>query len=158
MISNQPTGRKEDMAARRVDVLSLRRDGLSLSAIAARLNVSKRTAGRDLRLCLAELSKQQQDNAAALVALETERLDVALSAIAERVRKGELAAIDRWIRLCESRRRLLGLDAQPAPVGALAGGVTFNLIPMPTAVPVVSRIVEALPDEKEESHRPEATA
>ena len=32
-------------------------------------------------------------------------------ALASRVKAGDIHAIDRWIRLSESRRRLLGLDA-----------------------------------------------
>ena len=32
-------------------------------------------------------------------------------ALAAKVRDGNLAAIDRWLRLSESRRRLFGLDA-----------------------------------------------
>ena len=45
------------------------------------------------------------------VALECERLDVALLAIAAKVQAGEIDAVHAWVRLCESRRKLLGLDA-----------------------------------------------
>ncbi len=45
-----------------------------------------------------------------LVALERARLDMARLSIAPRVAKGKLGAIDRWIRISESERKLLGLD------------------------------------------------
>jgi hypothetical protein len=42
---------------------------------------------------------------------------VVLQAIAVRVKAGDYKAIDRWLRACESRRKLEGLDA-PVKVAA----------------------------------------
>ena len=44
--------------------------------------------------------------------LELERTDLMLRVLARRVRQGDEAAIDRWVRLCDLRRKLLGLDAR----------------------------------------------
>jgi uncharacterized membrane protein YccC len=59
----------------------------------------------------AALRRAVQQPAAELRQLEGERLDMAMQAIAARVRQGDLGAIDRWLRCCESRRKLNGLDA-----------------------------------------------
>ncbi len=47
-------------------------------------------------------------------AVELQRLETALLALIQKVRQGDLAAIDRWLKLCESRRRLLGLNLKSA--------------------------------------------
>lgn len=43
--------------------------------------------------------------------MELQRLEHATAALAPKVKKGNLLAIDRWVRLSESRRKLLGVDA-----------------------------------------------
>lgn len=114
---NQPPGVIETAADRRVRALELRKSGMPYRAIATALGVNVKTAHRDVKRSLSRLAKMEQTNAEELRTLETERLDMAMRAIAVKVAKGELQAIDRWLRLCESRRRLLGLDAQQAVDG-----------------------------------------
>jgi hypothetical protein len=53
-------------------------------------------------------------------ALELQRLETALHALMSKVRQGDLAAIDRWLKLCESRRKLLGLNARSNRAGKAA--------------------------------------
>jgi hypothetical protein len=48
-----------------------------------------------------------------LVALECARLDLMLEGLAPAVAAGELSAIDTALKVSESRRKLLGLDALP---------------------------------------------
>ena len=107
---NRRTGEKEMIAERRVKALELRKTGGSYRQIGRALGVSQETAHKDVMHGLAELATQAHGHAEEYRALEVERLDVAILAVATLVRAGDLAAIDRWIRLSESRRKLLGLD------------------------------------------------
>jgi len=115
-ISNQPTGTYENMADRQVRALQLRIAGLSYRAIAREMDISVATAHGDVMDALAELAEQQQANAEQLRALELERLDTLALAASRILRVAtntmQLAAIDRLIRISESRRKLLGLDLQ----------------------------------------------
>lgn len=104
-------GKKEEIEQRRLKALSLRTAGASYRAIAAQLAVSHETAFQDVQAALVNIATQAQHSAEALRELELERIDTALLAIAQMVRQGNLGAIDRWLRLGESRRKLLGLDA-----------------------------------------------
>jgi DNA-binding CsgD family transcriptional regulator len=96
---------------RRVKVLELAKAGASFRQIARALNVSHETARKDLAAVMDALKQEQIAGAEELRAMELERLNMAMAGIAQRVRQGDLGAIDRWIKLCESRRKLLGLDA-----------------------------------------------
>ena len=59
-------------------------------------------------MALKELTREPAEE---VLKLELERLDVATRAIAKQVRDGHLGAIDRWLRIIESRARFLGLHA-----------------------------------------------
>lgn len=109
---------KIQSAERRNTALSYRKAGASYRAIAAKVatelgiaTYSEAQAHRDVAAALKDLNEKTALNAAAYRELELERLDTALLAIAQLVKSGDLGAIDRWIRLSESRRKLLGLDA-----------------------------------------------
>lgn len=129
MIDNQPAGTYEAAAVRRLRALELRLDGQSYRAIGAQLGVSGKTAWEDVQASLTELAALELANAAELRALELERLD-ALTIEAARILRTthpliaggkvladltddgpKLQAIDRLLRISESRRKLLGLDA-----------------------------------------------
>ena len=115
-------GAAENAAERRLKSLELRKNGASYRQIGVALGVATDTAWKDVIRSLADLAKIEMGMAAELRALETERLDMALLSLAKGVRDGNLGAIDRWIRLSESRRKLLGLDmpakiAQTTPDG-----------------------------------------
>lgn len=129
MIDNQPAGTYEAAAVRRLRALELRLDGQSYRAIGAQLGVSGKTAWEDVQASLSELAALELANAAELRALELERLDT-LTIEAARILRAphpyvaggkvlpdltddgpKLQAIDRLLRISESRRKLLGLDA-----------------------------------------------
>jgi hypothetical protein len=128
-IDNQPAGTRETAAERRVKALDLRQRGEPYRAIAAALGVSVRTSWEDVQQSLTELAELEQAEAAALRALESARLDtLAVEAMrvllathpyvsGGKVLKGvtddgpKLAAIDKLVRISESRRKLFGLDA-----------------------------------------------
>jgi hypothetical protein len=68
-------------------------------------------ACKDVRLALKERSADQEEKADDLRALENQRLDkLFFVAYRQAVKDGNLAAIDRALRIMERRARLLGLD------------------------------------------------
>ncbi len=141
-IDNQPTGTREAAADRRVRALELRKAGASYRAIGRELDISEAQAHRDVKAALAKLAELEQASAEEYRTMELLRLD-GLALAASRILtsphplvsggkvlsgftgKGmaigltddgpKLAAIDRLLRISESRRKLLGLDA-PAKV------------------------------------------
>jgi hypothetical protein len=141
-IDNQPAGTRESAADRRVQALRLRIAGASYRVIGEQLGVSGKTAWEDVHQALAELAALEQASAEELRALELARLDDLTLAATQILRIShplvsggkvlsgftesgkvigltddgpKLAAIDRLLRISESRRKLLGLDA-PAKV------------------------------------------
>src|SRR6266511_4597608 len=130
-IDNQPTGTRETAAARRQQALDLRKAGSSYRAIGAQLNISEAQAHRDVKAALARLAEMELASADELRTMELLRLDKLmleaariLAATHPYVAGGKvllnltddgpkLQAIDRLLRISESRRKLLGLDAPP---------------------------------------------
>lgn len=108
--NGNPTGR-EAAAERRIEALELRKLGASYRTIGERLGVSTAQAFEDVRRELAKLAKQASEIAGEVRAIELERLDDMLRAIAPQLRQGNLGAIDRALRIQERRSKLLGLDA-----------------------------------------------
>lgn len=116
-------------AERRHQALELRKQGQSYRAIAAALTVSVATAHADIQQALGELAELEHESAAEYRTMELERLDTlaveawrVLSVTHPLVSGGKvlngyaddgpkLGAIDRLLRISESRRKLLGLDA-----------------------------------------------
>lgn len=108
-------------ARRREIVLEMRKQGKTYRAIAAAVKQEfgddlpdgwdERYAYKDVKRELDRLRKDTAEDAQMIRQLELERLDLALDAILPMVRRGNLGAVDRLIRLSESRRKLLGLDA-----------------------------------------------
>lgn len=102
---------------RRELCLQLRVQGLSYRAIsdhlleAQGLKVSYQTVKRDIAEELEELRKRTAGEAKNLVQLELERLNVAQAAAMVAMSKGDINAINAFVRVSESRRKLLGLDA-----------------------------------------------
>lgn len=88
----------------------MRKAGLSFSDIARQEKISQNQASEDFKRAAEEAACGRLMTAHTERALELQRLEMALVALISKVRKGDLPAIDRWLRLCESRRRLLGLN------------------------------------------------
>jgi len=88
--------------------VELRGLGMSYRAIAEALGWrSPATAHEVVQRAMRNLIREATAEA---VALEADRLDNYLRALAPRALAGDLEALDRAIRISESRRRLLGLD------------------------------------------------
>ncbi|MCC6580068.1 MAG: hypothetical protein IT440_06465 [Phycisphaeraceae bacterium] len=96
--------RRTSIADRRQRVLELRKAGMSEPQIARILSLAPRTVRGDLKASLAPALDMRISDARSL---DIERIDMALLAISKLVRKGDHQSIDRWIKLCELRRRLL---------------------------------------------------
>ncbi len=132
-------GQKEAAAERHVRAFELRKQGYTYREIGAVLGVAWKTAFEDVRRVLAELAAQRLASAAEYVDMELERLDTLteeatriLLATHPLISGGEvlsgftpdgvaigltdagpkLAAIRELRAISESRRKLLGLDAQ----------------------------------------------
>lgn len=109
-----PAQKSEQAAMRRLRVLEMRKAGVSYHTIAREVGVSQTQVVRDLKRALDEAACGRRIAVRTERALELQRLETALLALIQKVRQGDLAAIDRWLKLCESRRRLLGLNAKSA--------------------------------------------
>ena len=126
MSSTSP--RRIRAAELRRDALELRRAGASIREIAATLSqrygrrVAPSTVHKHLKAAREELQRQNADLAAFYVDEELDRLDRLLRAVwpravqtpppgDHRAAYDHLRYVDRAVRILESRRRLLGLDA-----------------------------------------------
>ena len=92
--------------------VALRRAGLTCAEIGAKLGCSKASAHRAIVRGLEALRAESQEDATALRTLELARLDAAQVAIWRDVQAGDMAAIDRLLRISQRRASLLGLDQQ----------------------------------------------
>lgn len=109
-------------------VLALRIAGRTYRQIADEMTgrgcpMSKDTAYR--RVCWA-LQQILAPGVSELRKLEAERLDVALRALEPAMLAGNLQAVQAWLRVSESRRRLLGLDIPVQQEVDLTGTVTVK--------------------------------
>lgn len=108
-------GKSSPVKARKVEnqarALELRRAGLGFEAIGAQLGIKKSQAHRLVVSGLAEARAQVAASADELRSEELSRLDGMLMGLWPRARKGEVAAVDRVLKISERRAKLLGLDA-----------------------------------------------
>jgi hypothetical protein len=97
--------------------VSLRTQGLSYRAIAdawqkqTGKKISQTTVQTDIVAELKKIAEQTRGEAEHYQQIELTRLDMAMSAIAKKVAGGDVMAVSVWVRISESRRKLLGLDA-----------------------------------------------
>jgi len=105
----RPTPTNVATADRMRQALELRKAGVTFEQIATRLGFSDRGAAYKA-ICRA-LEETLTEPAEELRTLETERLDRLLLAVWKPALEGDLKAVDRVLRILESRRKLLGLDA-----------------------------------------------
>jgi hypothetical protein len=102
---------KLQAAQRKEAALALRLAGFTFESIAQQIGTSTQRAHQIVTAELVRCAKRTAQQAEALREQELQRLDIAQSAIWGRVRGGDLQAIEKFVRISESRRRLLGLDA-----------------------------------------------
>lgn len=121
-------GAEQTVAQRRLEVIQYRSAGMSERAIAQKLGVSQTTIHKDCQAVLREVREKTLASAEALQTLQFERLEMGLVAIAARVIKGDLSAIDRWVNLIKTQSELMGLNepkkvAPTTPDGKSSWGV-----------------------------------
>ncbi len=104
-------GQKENAAERHVRAFELRKQGFSYREIGTALGVAGKTAFEDVQKVLAELAATRLESAAEYVTMELEHLDMAQQALYQHMSSGDPQIINSWIKVSESRRKLLGLDA-----------------------------------------------
>lgn len=120
---NSPTAqRRIEAKERALKALELRKKGFRYEQIAQQLGYSNRGSAhkavmRELNL----LAKECREEAAQVRDLELQRLDDLFLAAWKAIADGSESAIDRALRVSESRRKLMGLDAaQKVDVNGIA--------------------------------------
>ena len=89
--------------------LELRKAGATYEAISQMLGYSSKSTAFNAVNKLMQTTKREASKEA--FEMELRRLDDLLMALWPMARQGELPAIDRTLKIMESRRKLLGLDA-----------------------------------------------
>lgn len=90
--------------------LDLRAQGFSYSDIADRLGIGRSTAHRYVTQELAYLAQECREDAEQIRTLELQRLDTLYVIAVGAALDGDLAGVDRCIKIAERRAKLLGLD------------------------------------------------
>ena len=91
--------------------LELRKRGMNYTQIGEKLGCARSTACRYVLSELENLADKCREEAVHVRDLELQRLDALYLKAWEAVEGGDLAAIDRCLRIMERRAKLLGLDA-----------------------------------------------
>jgi hypothetical protein len=100
----------------RLAAFDLRRQGYSYREIAKRVGYADDSGARKaVNSTLARLTKEVNESAEEMRAIETERLDQILTSIWPKALNGELLVIDRCLRIMDRRAKMWGLDT-PARV------------------------------------------
>ena len=103
--------RREIAARRRAQVFQMRREGATLESIATRLGVSRAAVRKMVAREVTALASEMQPEERRVVHAEA-LMDV-WRVLHGPASQGDLAAIDRFLRVEERLSRLLGLDRQP---------------------------------------------
>lgn len=118
-----------EVAARRVDLIRLRREGVSFDdpRILALGYSSRGHASKDLIRALQERRDEQTAEVSVYRQEENERLDALLEAVWPDARTGDVRAIDTVLKLMDRRAKLNGLDM---PVKSEVSGPDGGSIPL----------------------------
>jgi predicted transcriptional regulator len=106
-------GAKARKAERMLAALEYKKAGATERFIAERLGISKTSVHNYITEALGELKKQSLQNVEEMRTLEGARIDQGRFAIAAKVVRGELDALDRWLKASSEYRKLYGLDVSP---------------------------------------------
>ena len=98
-------------AENRAKAWEFRKLGATYAAIGKKLSVSHEAVRNYIQAALDRLKADELRDAGEYRRMELARLDDLLLAITPRALKGELAVIDRVLRIQERRSKFLGLDA-----------------------------------------------
>lgn len=105
---NKTSPRTIELAEKRAEALEYRKQGFSYVAIGAAMGISGPYAYELVTGALREMVREPGED---IIAMELSRLDDMLTAIYGHAVKGDIAAIDRVLKVGERRAKILGLDA-----------------------------------------------
>lgn len=125
-----------EIATRRRSVVQYRLLGLTYRAIGEKLGISHEQARADEMAARAAVKAGTEETIEELRTRENDRLDMARSAIATQVLKGDLGAVDRWVKISERTARLNGLD-KVTTLGEGEDGVIYGVVMIPAKAPDV---------------------
>lgn len=108
------TSKKPDAWLREREALELRKAGASYDQIGQKLDVSRDTARAIVMKAMQSIKSECEESAEEIRDLELARIDSMLLGLWEKARRGDVAAVDRVLRLQDRRAKLMGLDATPA--------------------------------------------
>ncbi|MTI11998.1 winged helix-turn-helix transcriptional regulator [Sansalvadorimonas verongulae] len=100
-----------------LECLKLRNAGLSYREIASTLNISKSAAHKIVKKALMEITRELKLETRLLLAQEIERLDTIQRSIWNDVLKGNVASVEKAIKVIELRMKAQGLMA-PAKIAS----------------------------------------
>lgn len=95
---------------REVEALELRIAGKSYAQIASAMGIAKSTAYAAVQRAAGDLDEERRETAERYREVELLRLERAHEALWEKVKAGDLQAIEAMGRLSDRRRKLLGID------------------------------------------------
>lgn len=98
----------EEQVAKELEVLRLRRAGMSFTEIAQRTGYADR--GGAYKAYKAAMNRTYKEPVHEVRELEADRLDALQVSVWAAAMRGNLGAVDRVLRISERRARLLGLD------------------------------------------------
>lgn len=114
MAESKNSSRRVKAAERARKALDLKIAGATYQRIGDTLGMSRSGAAKAVERAMRDLREEVREAAAELREIESARLDRMLLGIWQKARSGDLAAIDRVLRIMERRARLYGLDG---PIG-----------------------------------------
>jgi hypothetical protein len=103
--------RRQRESSRRAEALALRMAGLSYAQIGERLSITTEGAVDLVRRTLQRASVTERESVEEERALENARLDRVQAALWPQVLQGDHRAIDLYLRISASRRKMNGTDA-----------------------------------------------
>ncbi|MTI12094.1 hypothetical protein [Sansalvadorimonas verongulae] len=106
-----------EMQRTALECVKLRGAGLSFREIASTLDISKSAAHKYVKKSLSEVTGQLKLESKLLLAQEIERLDTIQRSIWNDVLKGNVASVDKALKVIELRMKALGLMA-PAKIAS----------------------------------------
>lgn len=101
---------------RKLNIVKLSNQGMSLKAIAQHLGLSLEVVRKDYWLAIGEVAGEYQKYAHLIAAKQLQKLQYMERAIAEQVKQGDLKAIAQQIKLLEHEARLLNLYPESKPM------------------------------------------
>lgn len=107
-----------------IEALRLRARGMSYRDIGKELGIGRDTSRRYVQNALNALAEERAEETALTRMVLAERLGMVYTALADKVKDGDLPSIDRWIMAIKTEARLFGIVSAP-PV-AIQNNIVLN--------------------------------